>query len=361
MNRILVWGLSNRRAGTENVIYNFCKTCTSAHFDFLTFEDPQSYDELFDNKQNRYFVITPKSKNPVLYYKELKAFVKQHAKEYAALWFNTNHAANIDLLILANRYGIPRRIVHSHNSSNPKEPLLKVLSILNTRKCNRLATEKWACSEVAGLYLFKNSRYTTVANMVDVERCSFSLEGRESFRSAMGLTNAFIVGSIGRLASQKNHSLLLSAMPKTIEKNPLSHLVLVGEGELKDRLLDQAAELGIEDKFTILPPQSDMSGLLSSFDVFAFPSHFEGLPLSLLEAQFNGLPCFVSNKIENAAIISEDTVALPLNDACLWGSEIVKAKRRNNPSLLPSSAIYNLASNQDKINELFASPTEGAL
>ena len=81
------------------------------------------------------------------YRKELRDFMKCHAREYQAVWVNVCSLANIDYLKMAQKYGIEKRIIHSHNSQNMDNCLRKVLHIFNRRRIEKYATDFWACSE----------------------------------------------------------------------------------------------------------------------------------------------------------------------------------------------------------------------
>lgn len=343
MGRVLVWGLSNRRAGTEMVINAYASCAKDIDFDFLGYDEPIEFRNLFENTRNRAFAIPSKWKSPVGYYWRLNRFMREHAKEYDALWFNLNNMANIDPLVYAKRYGISRRIVHSHNSSAPPEVLLKAFSALNAERCRRLATERWACSGAAGAYVFGDENFRIVPNLIDSSRCSFSAEKRMRVREYYGVASRRVVGTIGRLSEQKNPLYLVEVFCEARKSNPDLCLMFVGEGELSNAVEKRAKELGVWTDVMLVGPQSDIQGYLSAFDVFAFPSLYEGLPLALLEAQFNGLPCVVSDAIPEDAVISTGVAMAPLGETDKWARELLECSRRT-PSLLVDRAnAYDLS------------------
>lgn len=354
MKKVLVWGLSNRKAGTEGVISNYCRIVKNRNFDFLTLGEAPNYSYLSASQSNnRIISITPKSSSPIRYYSDLRNFMKDNHSDYDTLWFNTNHASNIDLLKLAYKYKIPRRIVHSHNSKHPSEPHLKALSNLNWNKCISLATERWACSAEAGEFLFKGEDYLIIPNLIDTKARCFSETKRAQLRHELDLFDKFVIGNVGRLCTQKNQEFLIRLLPLLLKKNKATRLVIVGKGELETELRVLAKDLSVQDYVLFAGEQSDIQGYLSTFDVFALPSLFEGLPLVLLEAQFNGLPCISSPKVSSSAMIADNCQRLDLNKPRAWADSLLSAKRDLTRLIEEKADKYDLYKNYDFANSLF--------
>ena len=342
--RVLVWGLSNNRAGTEAVIYNYVKHIPDVAFDFLCYEEPLVFSDLFtSDTQNRYFVIPVKIQHPFAYTRALRKFMKQYGHEYCTLWFNVNDISNIDLLIHAKRYGIKRRITHMHNSQMPDIFITKFFSKLNWKRCLELTTDRWACSDSAGRFLYSSLDYKVIPNMVDIQSRLFDLQKRESIRNQLALQDSWIIGTVGRLANQKNQVFLIRLLPQILEKNPQAKIMLVGEGELRDELGSLACQLGAEEHVIFAGSQSDIQAYLSAFDVFAFPSLYEGLSLSILEAQFNGLPCVISDGVGEESVISFNTKTISLNDPDAWVEALLQGNRDNNALIQEKAQLYDLA------------------
>jgi glycosyltransferase involved in cell wall biosynthesis len=102
------------------------------------------------------------------------------------------------------------------------------------------------------------------------------------------LRNGRVIGNVARLAHQKGQRYLLEAAPAVLERHPDVRFVIVGDGELRTELERQAAPLG--DRVLFTGARADVPDLLASFDVFAFPSLYEGLCLAVIEAQAAGVP-----------------------------------------------------------------------
>lgn len=270
-------------------------------FDFLcNTKNPVAFEEVLTQTGSLFFHITPRSQNPKLFYQELKAFFEEHSQNYDTLWVNLNSLANVDYLKYARKYGIKRRIIHSHNSQNMDSFLRGLLHRLNKLTISNLATDYWACSESAASWFYpKNllSQAKIINNAIKVEDLAFDAAKRASLRQQLGWQENFIIGNIGRLHFQKNQEFLLDLMAEWSKTRDDLRLVLIGQGEDEEKLKNKVRELGLADKVHFAGVQYDIAGWLSSFDLFLFPSQFEGLSIAALEAQANGLPLLSADHI----------------------------------------------------------------
>ncbi|MBF0431220.1 MAG: glycosyltransferase [Fibrobacteria bacterium] len=134
-----------------------------------------------------------------------------------------------------------------------------------------------------------------------------------------------IIISVGRLSYPKNHQILIRAL----ENLPSVHFVLIGEGELHNELIKLAIEKKIEKRFTILPEvkNDDVIGIVSQGDIFVFPSLYEGMSNSLIEALFANIPILASNIPSNKEVLCENADDQPgnllsSNDVFAWQNAI---------------------------------------
>ena len=326
-SRILVWGLSNNRGGTETVIATYVKALPQVKFDFLCYEYPDNFKDLIELTDNECFVIPEKLHHPLANHRSLNSFMKERGGYYSALWFNVTNVANIDVLKAAYRVGIPRRVVHIHNAKLPDVFLTRLFSGINQRNCMKLATDRWACSEEAGRFLFGDRAFRVVPNYIDADKVAYSPEKRAMIRKEWEMGDSFVVGTVGRLAEEKNQQYLIRLLPKLQQRKHNVKLVLVGAGEKEAFLRQLAASEGVEDDVIFTGSQADVQGYLSAFDVFVFPSLSEGLGVSALEAQFNGLPCVVSEFVPSAANISNSFATISLSREGDWVDALVGASR----------------------------------
>lgn len=328
-DRMLVWGLSNNKAGTEKVIYNYCKALPDRAIDFLCYDNPESYSDLLDNGMNRFFTIPIKIQHPLQYERALRNFVNSHMREYNALWFNINDISNIDLLLYAKRCGVPRRIAHMHNAGMPSNPITVAFSRLHEKAFSGALTERWACSESAGRFLYGDSSFTVVPNFVDSAKVVFSEEKRKLIRQKYCLEDKWVVGAVGRLEKQKNYGFLVDAFNRLRDVCSNSVLVIVGEGSMRKELEERILACNLKIGHDVIMPGScsDIQAWYSAFDVAAYPSLYEGLSLSILEAQFNGLPLVLSDGISDECKISEQVSFEPLDDE-IWAKRFVGVSRQ---------------------------------
>ena len=350
MKRILVCGLENYRGGTELVIYHYTINTPKsvASFDFLCYSKPEVFSSLFhEDHDNNYYVVPMKIKHPIKNAIALRRFFKTNAHKYDAIWFNINNTANIDPLIYAKKFGIKHRIVHMHNSQISNEPLVRLFSKMNWQKCQRLATKRWACSKSAGDFLFGDLPYTVVPNFVDAKKFYFDAAKRHEIRNQYGLIDSFIVGTVGRLSTTKNSKFLIEILPYLLKVNPNSVVMFVGEGDIQKDLYSLAINLGVEKHVVFAGVQQDTQAYYSAFDVFALPSLYEGLPLVMLEAQFNGLPCVISTGTSTECIISNAVERISCGNPNAWIAALLNASRENS-DLIPDLANKHDLSNARK-------------
>ena len=242
--------------------------------------------------------------------------------------------ANASFLYLseAKKQGIKVRIQHSHQDHAADSLLHGLRNIPLLKIGNSYATVNAACSENAGKFLFKGKPFFIINNAIDYGKFSFDEEKRREFRKRYSIGNEFVVGTAGRLCAQKNQAHLIRdfAKLKEMEKNAL--LLIAGEGEKKEELQLLAASLSVSNSVMFLGPVKDMPSFLSALDCFVFTSLYEGLPVSGVEAQANGVPCVFSDTITREADISGNVEYLSLDEpASVWAKAIFSKTREIDP------------------------------
>ena len=337
MNRVLVFGMTENPGGVENFLMNYCR-----HFDrkrirmdFLcNFLEKAACEDELVSMGSRVFHIVSRRKNPLRYRKELAAFFAGHAAEYDAIWVNVSSLANIDYLRAAKKYGIDRRIIHSHNSQNMDGCLRGLLHRLNPGLVGKYATDFWACSWGAAGWFYNDrliARTVIIHNAIEVENYIFDPEKRHDIREKLHIEGKYVIGNVGRLHFQKNQSFAIDVFARYLNTDEDTVLVLVGRGEDEAMLKDKVNQAGITDRIIFAGVQSDMQAWLSAFDVFLFPSVFEGLSIAALEAQANGLPILASvDALPQEARLNDNIHVMELkNYAENWAQEIRRIKEHD--------------------------------
>ena len=174
--------------------------------------------------------------------------------------------------------------------------------------------------------MFGNTPYQIINNAIDTAEYTYALTKRTEMRRQFGFADDLVIGHVGRFNPQKNHPFLLSIFAALLKKEPTAPLLLVGGGEDMPKIQAKARELGIADHVRFLGVRSDVADLMQAMDVFAFPSLYEGLPVTMVEAQVAGLPCIISDKVPPECILTEGLVdVMPLSaGAEAWADAILE-------------------------------------
>ncbi|MBQ1283011.1 MAG: glycosyltransferase [Bifidobacteriaceae bacterium] len=237
-------------------------------------------------------------------------------------------------LIAAREEQVPVRIAHSHNGEfgvhgNPLNALFRFLCKMS---CRRDATCRVNIGGVSAKALFfKGDDSVFIPNGIDLSSFAYRSEVRAKTRKELNLSERDTVFlHVGRFARQKNHEFLIRIFAQYHAKHPDSRLILAGDGELMPAVKKQAAQLGLfgsgsHESVVFLGLYSRVKDLYSAADAFLFPSLYEGLPISLVEAQAAGLPCFASDTIDREAILTPGTFYLSLETGKqAWADAIEK-------------------------------------
>ncbi len=338
MYRVLVFGMTQNPGGIESVIINYYRNIDRQRFqfDFLcNFYDKAAYEEELKELGGAVYHIAARSENYFRYRKELNDFFRSASGKYQAIWVNVCSLANIDYLIMAKKYKIPRRIIHSHNSQNMDSRIRGVLHGRNKKKVARYATDFWSCSETAAKWFYQDEilqKVVIIRNAISVDHMAFDENKRAEYREKLKWGGKYIMGNVGRLHFQKNQKFLLEILKKVLAEEPDIRLALVGQGEDEEMLKAYAEQLGVGDKVYFAGMQTDIPGWLSAFDIFLFPSKFEGLPVAVLEAQANGVPVLASLRVipEEVKVNENFIFCDPELGAGDWSRKIVDMKEKCN-------------------------------
>lgn len=176
------------------------------------------------------------------------------------------------------------------------------------------------------------SKIEVIYNAVDWSALQ-TTKSRDAMREELGLgPYAPVAGIVARLTEQKAHDVLFQALATTPGLERL-HLVVVGDGHLRERLEKLAVELGIADRLRFLGARRDLGDLMSAMDMFVMPSLWEGLPLSMVLAMGAGLPVVATNVAGIPEVVSHDVNGLlvPPSDAVALGGALAQLVR--NPDM----------------------------
>lgn len=165
-------------------------------------------------------------------------------------------------------------------------------------------------------------------NGVDVNRIKNARDGKKMQQEISIPEDAFVIGHVGRFSKVKNQEFLVDIFSAIAKKNKKAFLLMIGDGADKNKIIKKLDKNNLEGRYLILSNRNDVPELLSVMDVFVFPSLYEGLPLSLVEAQIARKPCFISDKINEHVDISNLVTRLSLKQSPEeWGNTILSYKK----------------------------------
>lgn len=268
----------------------------------------------------------------------------------------------------AYKAGVKKRIPHSH-MTNPcmenrnfiKRRMFDVYSFLMKRWLNKYGTDLIACGPETGEYLYGKKSFEKrgiiLNNGIDLSSYKYDPALREKVRNEFNLGNRLVIGHVGRLNYVKNHKFLIDVFYEVQKQTPDSCLLIVGDGEERSNVEGKAKELGIMDKVIITGVRNDVFRLLQAMDVFVFPSLYEGLPVTLIEAQATKLPCLISDSVSRYSKQNENVEFISLSQTAeKWAQDAVMLAKsdRNSVScekLIKAYDINEVAKELEKIYE----------
>ena len=223
----------------------------------------------------------------------------------------------------AKAAGCVVRIVHAHNTTCKHVVVHKILAPV----FHFLCTHGLACGEAAGKFMFGRHPFIVVNNGVDTQKFAFHQEHRDSIRKKHNWDECKVISHVGYFSEVKNHQWIIEVFYNLTLKDKAYRLVLIGEGELRSSITEQSRKYGILDKITFTGNINNVNEYLSAADLVLMPSLFEGLPLTLIEQQANGLRCVVSDTITKEVDKTGNVTFLPLSaSAEEWVNTIVQIK-----------------------------------
>ena len=238
----------------------------------------------------------PSIKNPIKHLQVCHRILSEG--NYDVIHDNTLHIS-IPLMWCAKRLNVPVRILHSHNAKLGETKAKEIRNAIFKPMLKSFATNYLACSQVAGQMMFGSKHFDILPNVISVEKFVYNEELRSVIRSKMDAQNKLVVGTVGRIAPQKNPLFALEVFESFLKGHPNAAYWWVGDGPLADQVKTYIKDKGLTDHVKLLGSRSNTVEFYQGMDVFLLPSLFEGLPVTGVEAQAMGLPCVVSDNVTN--------------------------------------------------------------
>lgn len=293
------------------------------HVDFAsTNEELDEVLELELNKNgSKYYSLGSRKRKLLKYMNRLLRVIREGY--YDVVHINSNSATALIELWISKKYGIKKRIVHNHTSICDHKFLHRICEPL----FRRVYTDAIACSKKAGDWIFPDGNYQILNNGIDTEKYCYSSVYREEIRKQYSIRETTVVlGHVGKIYKPKNHLFLIDIFAAYHEKNSDSKLLLVGDGVLREEIEKKTADLGLTDSVIFAGMQREPEKYLSAMDFFVFPSLWEGMPLSMIEAQASGLLCFASDTIDEGVAVTDSVIRLNItNGVQSWINALMNA------------------------------------
>lgn len=354
VTRVLHVGLWNNPGGIENCILNYAKHIDTSRyvFDFADLNgEGIYYEKEFEALGGRIFHFGNYKKNPPKAIANLRNLIlKRH---YKIVHIHMLSAANIIPVLAAKDIPGIKVIVHSHNTVLPSGNLRKTLHKANLKFLRSQNVEKWACSRVAGKWLWGKSfsRENVIPNAVETRLFTRDNEVRTALRNELGFEEDTIcLGFVGRLSEQKNPLFFPELFLELASLDERYRFLIVGDGPYRTAFETKLRYYDIEDRVIFTGNVDSAIPYYQAMDGFLLPSLFEGLPVVGVEAQAANLPCFFSNRITRESAVGGMVSFLPIIQGVTpWVSRIEEFFNNTNTDITQNNYLIprydiNLAS-----------------
>lgn len=319
MKKVLIFAPTASSTGITQYILNILGELKEAdmHIDILSFHNDRLKEWALTNGSEYYDLDISMYKHPFSYRRFLKQVFSQG---YDVVHFNLSSISTLTIFKYAKKCGVKKIIMHSHSSFTDLASKLRRTVFSNLHKflryfANRYYDVKCACSIPAAEWMYgeKEAENALILNnAVDTEKFSFSAESANEIRSEYGVKTKYLIGHIGRFTMQKNHGFIVDTFNELCSFRDDCTLMLVGNGEFLESIKNKVKELNLSEKVVFVQFQKDIYKYYSALDLFIMPSLFEGFPITLVEAQANGLRSLVSDVVTKDCNLTGLVDFLPL-------------------------------------------------
>lgn len=230
---------------------------------------------------------------------------------------------------------VPVRIAHAHTNRDDTHlnVFRKIYQTIMRELIWRYATQMFACSQKAGHYLFGDkfdNNGFVMNNGVATERFVANFSVQNTLKKEFGITSESVIGHTGRFVDVKNHRFLIDVFKSVCDKGENVKLLLVGDGPLKREIEEKVCDLGLSGKVIFTGMRTDVPQILSLMDVYVLPSKYEGVSVSLMEAQAAGIPFVVSESaFSDESKVTQYGVSVNLSDSIeSWRDAVIQEMHR---------------------------------
>lgn len=344
-------------AGVEAVVMNYYRHIDkdNVQFDFITCSpEKQRYDDEILETGGRIYRLPSRSRKPIQYMKELKKVLLYN--KYEIVHIHQNSASMCMDAIVAKMCRVKTIIGHSHNTSCN----VKWQHYLFRPFVNWFVTDKFACSEAAGVWIFgKRKSVKIVNNAISTDLYRWNETKREMIRKELNIQDKFVVGFVGRLHEQKNPYRMIDIFKEIKNKESKACLLIVGDGPERNNLEKVIEESNLQNDVILLGRRDDVNLLMMAMDVFLFPSLYEGLGLVAIEAQAAGLKCIVSENVPVPNLTGLVKTLYLKDSSKVWAGNVLEPVNfeRSSAQEYIRNGNYDIATETKKLESFYMNHT----
>ncbi len=332
--------------GVDRLLYDYCSSLSDeVQFDFVvTSKTEGMLEQPLKDLGCKIYRVSQLKEDLKGHKEQLKKILE--AEKYDIIHDHSGFKAWCNLSV-AKKCGVKTRIAHSHQAFMTESSIGRLIRKVSTILTKLYATNLFACGNDAAKWMWgekalrKNKVYI-MKNAVVSEKFGFSSAKRDELRKVLGLENKFVIGNVARITYQKNQEFLVEVFAEIRKNRDDAVLLLVGRGDTEEQIKKQVADLGLTDSVIFTGVRNDVPDLLNVMDVFVLPSRFEGLPVTLIEIQANGLPGVISDAVTKEMTFSEDLNFLPLSASYDEWAKVISSKSRKKSVNAVENTGYDL-------------------
>ena len=346
--------------GIENYLMNYYRHIDRERiqFDFIIHTDLEvsfrAEIEALGGKIFEFPVFTVKKLPEIL--QTIDEFFKKHGHKYSAVHCHMANAAWF-YFRAAKKYHVRNLVLHSHNSASSGKISHTIRNYPLLYLGNELATERIACTDLAGKFLFKGRPFRVVNNAIETDKFAFDENARMRIRNELEVQDKVVLGHIGRMAPKKNQLYAVEVLKEFICKVPNAVLIFIGNGEDEKVVRNKVHQYSLDDSVIFLSSRENVNEYYSAFDIFVFPSLYEGLGIVLIEAQCSGLKVLCSkDNIPDDVKVTDNIALMSLREgAKAWAEKLFEMKDYERRSELQAvrNAGYDIETEARKLEEYY--------
>ncbi|MBQ9071354.1 MAG: glycosyltransferase family 1 protein [Clostridia bacterium] len=326
------------------------------------FTPPCDMKMVQDLKNEGYEVIIGHNRlhHPLKFIRSLKKLIKSRNYDIVHVHGNS-HTMSLELLA-AKLAGCPIRIAHAHSTKCNSLFLHKFLSPI----FNKLCTHRFACGIEAGKFMYGKKNYTVINNGMELAKFQFNETNRTATKTDYDLKNKIVIGNVANFVEVKNHNFMIDVFAELCKNNENYVLMLLGKGSLMNGIKEKVHALGLDKKVLFIGSTPNVHKYLSAMDIFILPSLYEGVPLTLIEAQSNGLKCIASTNVPEEVNITKNVEFLPIDaGTSVWVERLKNIDLTGDREYASNEAIkkitaagYDINTQAEKVVNYYRKATE---